>query len=154
MESSNSPQAALQTIEQGSVTAWTKYPPTPRHYYAVLGAAEGVLASMGPLGRIHPALAVLAAISAALAGGAVFGAYRKQRGQMPSRGMPAELRRPVVVAIALFLMGYGALVALSFTPLWYANPLLGACFAHVGGDLYERRYRAAADAAEQRVGLQ
>lgn len=154
MESFDAPQMALLAIEQGAVKAWTRYPAMPPYFYAVLGAAEGVLSILSPLGEIHWALALIAALGAAGSLGAVIGAYRKLRGQTPVRAMPHELRRPVFVAIAVFLLAYGVLIGLSFTSIWVANPLLGAAFAHVGGAFYERRYREAADQAERRVGLQ
>lgn len=153
MESIDAAEASLRAIEQGSVKAWTQYPPTPFYYYAGLGAAEGVLSTISPLGKIHPALAVAAGIAAAMGLGAVIGAYRKLRGQTPVRGMPVELRRLVAIAIGVFVAAYGGLIALSFTPLWPGNPVLGGVLAIVGGSVYERHYRKAADAAERRVGL-
>lgn len=152
--SSDSPCAGdLGELDRGRVLAWTRYPPVPAWYYPALGAALGLLACVGPLGERHSALGVAAVVAAAGTVVGILAVYRRMRGQMPSRHMPPEIRRPFLIAVAGILVAFAALAALGATPVWWASPLPGAVLGAVGGPWYERAYRRAADAAERRVGL-
>jgi hypothetical protein len=148
---------SIRALDQGQVMAWTRYPPAPKTYWPLIGFGEGLISMIGGFGKHHYTfLAVGCAIAGAAIIGVVTTSHLKLRGQTPLRNMPPEIRTAVTKYLAAFLLSYASLIALSLITewMWLANPALGAFSGLIGGPIYERHYRAAADQAERRVGLQ
>lgn len=145
------PASDLRAIERLRVQSWTQYPPVPFGYWFGIGAAESLLTCMAPLGRISLVLALASAGAAAGLIGAVVGKYHRERGVMPMRHVPRELRAEITAAIVVLIMVLGGLIVLAMTSWWLVNLLLGPVAFSLLGTWYERRYRRAADRAEARV---